>query len=407
MKNLTHRLIILFLAISLTSCHNLFKDDEEDPNFQYLVNYEMVRSYIPVMIQTMLNSIEGDFSEISEIKERATYGVIIYEITYKTTFKGEPVLASGLVSVPSGEGTFDMISYQNGTNTLHSNAPTVRPDRDLYMLIEAVASTGFVVSLPDYLGFGVSDDMIHPYMHKTSTVQSVLDMMRAVKELAQILDFQLTDDLYLTGYSMGGWATLQVQREIENNHSNEFNLKASAPAAGPHDLSFINQQILESDSYPMPYFFGFMMNTYMHLEETTTPADEVLNHPYDSLVTVVFDGKRSGEEINALLTTSIADLFTENYRMNYSTDETFASLRTVLEENSVEPWNIQTPTMIIHSTGDELVPFDVARKTHLDLLAAGTPDNLVQLVPLPDYSHSEGIVPAGILSIKWFLDLTK
>jgi pimeloyl-ACP methyl ester carboxylesterase len=407
MRNNAFRLVILVLILGLTSCHNLFKDDKKDPELKYLVNYEMVRSYPLSIIQAMINSIEGDFPGVAELRHRATNGIIVYEITYKTTFKGESVLASGLVSVPAGTGTYDMISYQNGTTALHSHAPTADPDRELFRLIEAVASTGFVVSLPDYLGFGESENMVHPYLHKASTVQSVLDMIRAVKELAQIKEFQLTNDLYLAGYSMGGWATLGVQREIENKHSNEFNLKASVPAAGPFDLKFTNQEILEKESYPMPYFIGFMINTYEKLEETTTPVNEILNHPYDSLVTVLFDGKRSGEDINALLTTNVAELFTENYRLNYDTGETFASFRSVLEANSIEPWNVKTPTMLIHSTADELVPFSVSQKTRLDLLAAGTPEDRVHLVPLPNLSHNEGITASGILSIKWFLDLTE
>jgi hypothetical protein len=40
--------------------------------------------------------------------------------------------------------------------------------------------------MPDYLGFGSSDNMFHPYLHKESTVQTVLDMLRAVDELASI-----------------------------------------------------------------------------------------------------------------------------------------------------------------------------------------------------------------------------
>ncbi len=407
MNRNAYRWVILFLVFGLTSCHNLFKDDKKDPEFQYLVNYEMVRSFPQSIIQAMINSIEGDFPGVAELRERATNGIIVYEITYKTTFKGESVLASGLVSVPAGTGTYDMISYQNGTTTLHSHAPTADPDRELVRLITAVASTGFVISLPDYLGFGESQDMMHPYLHKTSTVQSVLDMMRAVKEFAQIQEFQLTNDLYLAGYSMGGWATLGVQREIELNHSNEFNLKASVPAAGPYDLTYTNQQILEMESYPMPYFFGYLINTFVELEESTTPVNEILNHPYDSLVTVLFDGKRSGEEINTFFTISIEDLFTENYRLNYDSGETFASFRSALETNSIEPWNVQTPTMLIHSTGDELVPFAVTQQTRLDLMAAGTPEDRLYLVPVPDLTHNEAITAAGILSVKWFLDLTE
>jgi pimeloyl-ACP methyl ester carboxylesterase len=398
--------VIIFLT-SFTSCHNLFKDDKEKPEVIYLVNYEMIGSYSQGVIQTIFKQLEGSFPEASEISARARHGVIIYKIIYKTTFQGKSVLASGLVSVPAGEGPYDQISYQNGTNTLHRNAPSKSPERDLYRLIQTVASTGFVISLPDYLGFGESENMFHPYLHKASTVQSVLDMLRAVGELSELRGFGLTNDLYLTGYSMGGWATLQIQYEIENNFRNEFNLKASAPAAGPYDLTFINKYILEQETYAMPYFLGFMMNSYLQLEEMTTPVSEIFEAPYDSVIPVLFTGDKTGEELNARLTINMSELFTENYRLNYATDTTFSSLMNMLEVNSVEPWNISTPTMLIHSTGDELVPYAVTQKTRSDLLLAGTPANRIELVPMPEYSHSEGIIPAGLISINWFLELTK
>lgn len=407
MKKITHKFIVLMLVLGLASCHNLFKDDDNEPEVEYLVSYEMIRSYLPVMVQSMFSTLEGAIPEIAPLRQRAQYGIIVYKIDYKTTYKGEQIVASGLVAVPSGEGTFDMISYQNGTNTLHSNAPSVNPDFDLYRLVQSVASTGFVMSLPDYLGFGASADMFHPYLHATSTVQSVLDMMRAVKELGNLRNFRLSNDLYLTGYSMGGWATLQVQREIETRFSSEFNLKASAPASGPYDLSLLNQYILQHESYSKPYFFGYMLNSYLNTGDLTTSPSEILNQPYDSLVTVLYAGTRSGEDINDQLAENVAEFFTENYRQNYSSDQAFASFRSALEANSVDPWNVRTPTMLIHSTGDELVPYEVAQKMRTDLLAAGTPPQRIELVPLPDIRHGDGIVPAGLAAIRWFLELTE
>ncbi len=399
------KILAIALIFSSSACQNLFNDDDDEPQLEYLVNYEIKRSYLPVMVETIFNQVVTAYPEMAAVQERVKYGLVVYSITYRTTFEGEPVIASGLVSAPMGEGPFPILSYQNGTNTLHNNAPSVNPDRDFYIFLETVASTGFVIALPDYIGFGSTDDTFHPYLHQNSTVPVVIDMLRAVEELASLRDFRLNNDLYLTGYSMGGWATLQVQKEIETNHSSEFNLKASAPSAGPYDLSFVNNYILDQETYINPYFMGFVFESYNQLNEIHTPLDAIFNPPYDSLVAVLYDGNLSGEAINSQLTTDISELFTENFLMNYDTDTTFSSIREALEANSVDAWNVSTPTRLIHSTGDESVPFQVSQSIYQQLLNEGTSTNTVQLVPLPDFSHDDGIIPAGLFTIQWFLEI--
>jgi pimeloyl-ACP methyl ester carboxylesterase len=398
-------IIVALLLFSFTGCHNWFKDDDDEPDTNYLVSYEMVRSMLPVLVESMFSELVKQYPDMEQVSDRVKHGIIIYKITYKTTFNGEPKIASGLVSVPTGEGSFPVISYQNGTNTLHSNAPSVNPNFELYVLLEAIASTGFVIALPDYLGFGSSDNMFHPYLHKESTVQSVLDMLRAVKELAVVRDIPVNNDLYLTGYSQGGWATMQVQKAIETEHSGEFNLKASSPGAGPYDLGFINEYILSLETYPMPYFTAYMFNSYMNLDEMFTPIDSVFNYPYDSIVPTLFDGTLSGAEINEFLTTSVEELFTENYRLNYSTDTTFTPLMQALEANSIAAWNTSTPTRITHGNADTFVPFPVSENIVDEFHQKGATQ--VQLVEILDADHTQGIVPAGLFAIKWFLDLTE
>lgn len=398
---------ILLLLFSFSACHNLFNNDDDEPEAQYLVSYEMVRSYLPVIVEAMFEQMANEYPEMAVMQERIQHGIIIYKIAYKTTFQGESKLASGLVCVPTGEGSFPVISYQNGTNTLHSNAPSVNPDYPYYRLLEAITSTGFVISMPDYLGFGSSNNMFHPYLHKESTVQTVLDMLRAVKELGSVRDFSLNNELYLTGYSQGGWATMQVQKAIEEEFSGEFNLKASAPGAGPYDLKNINEYILSQETYDMPYYFGYLYNSLVKLdEEAVPPVEEVFNTPYSSLISTLFDGSKSGEEINAELTTDVADLFTENYRLNFKTDTTFSSLLEALEANSVEAWNTSVPTRIIHGKADTWVPAAVSKNIYDDFVSKGA-GNRVELIEIPDADHTSGIVPAGLLSIGWFLELTE
>jgi pimeloyl-ACP methyl ester carboxylesterase len=399
------KLTALFLIVFLSSCHNWFKDDDKEPELDYLVTYEIMRSYLPVMVETLFDQLVTTYPEMTEIKERVKNGLVVYRITYRTTFEGEPIIASGLVSVPIGNGTYPMISYQNGTNTLLDDAPSVNPDRALYVMLESLAATGFVVALPDYLGFGTTDNMFHPYLHTESTVPVIIDMLRAVEELGMVRDFSLNKDLYLTGYSLGGWATMQVQKELETNFPNEFNLKASAPCAGPYDLDYINDYIISQETYEMPYYMGFVYDSYANLGLISTPLDEIFNSPYDSLITVLYDGSLSGGEINDYLTTDMSELFTENFLTNANTDTIFSSITESLTANSVEAWDVTTPTHIVHSTGDNLVPFQVAQNMYEDLTGAGNNNQELKLIPLPGYSHTEAIVPAGLYSIQWFFDI--
>lgn len=406
LKNHLGRILILLVLFSFSACHNLFNNDDEEPETQYLVSYDMVRTFTPQMVELIFTELVKQFPEMEVVQQRVEHGILVYKITYNTEFKGETTLASGLVCVPTGDGSFPIISYQNGTNTLHSNAPSVNPNYELYVLLETIASTGFVISLPDYLGFGASETMFHPYLHKESTVQTVLDMLRAVEELAQVRNFTLNNDLYLTGYSQGGWATMQVQKAIEDDFMGEFNLKASAPGAGPYDLSFINDYILSRETYSMPYYFGYLYNSLMNVEETVPAIAEIFSAPYDSLIPTLFDGKLSGEEINAKLDTVVSNLFTENYRLNYKTDTLYKPLMEALNANSIEAWNTTVPTKIIHGKTDTWVPAAVSKAIYDDFVAKGA-GSRVELIEIPETDHVRGIVPAGLMSIGWFLELTK
>lgn len=403
-KSLNKIIYLLILLLSFASCHNLFDDDDDEPVSEYLVSYEMLTSYTPTTIEYIFDNFFSGYPELMNIKDRFNLGLVVYKISYNTVFKGENRVASGLVCIPMGEGSFPILSYQNGTNTLHSNAPSVNPNSNLYLMLEFISSAGFVISLPDYLGFGSSDNIFHPYLHKESTVQSVIDMLRAVKELAEIRSVQLKDELYITGYSQGGWATLQVQKAIETNYSNEFRLKASAPCAGPYDLSYINDYIRELTEYPMPYFLGYICNSYSNLEAIDIPLNEIFKDPYDSKIPNLYDGSKSGEDINAELTTVISDLLTQNYIQNFETDEVFSPLRSALETNSISAWSTSIPTKIIHGTSDTFVPFEVSQNLYDDFAANGS-DDKVELIPLTGLDHTDGIVPAGIISVLWFMEL--
>lgn len=408
MKNKTFLRILLLVIVTafLSSCNELFKDDSP-PDDIHLVSYELARSYTPAQFETIIGFIVDEYPDIAEIQDEFQYGVMVYKMEYNTTFYGEEKIASGLVCIPIGEGPFPVMSYQNGTNTLHAEAPSVNPDRDLYRLLQFAASTGFVIAIPDYLGFGSTANMFHPYLDEETTVQTVLDMLRAVDEMITNYDLNanITDELYITGYSQGGWATMHVQKEIEQNYRDEFNLMASSCAAGPYDLNAVNDYIMNQTTYQMPYYLGYMYNSYIHLNLITFSADEIFQEPYASKMDTLFNGSLTGEEINDELTTDISDLFTAEYLSGYKTDEQYSTITTSLEENSVEAWNISTPTLLIHGTEDEFIPLQVSINMYQDFLAEGVSENEITLLPLEGEGHISGIIPAGLASVKWFLEI--
>lgn len=400
-------IFVLLLILGITSCDDLFNKDDNTPEPEILIEYETVRTLLPVMVDAIFDQLVAVNPGIRDIEDRIDHGVVVYRISYRTTYKGEPVVASGLVSAPLSDGTFPVISYQNGTNTLHENAPSVNPEYELYALLQLVASTGFVITMPDYLGFGESDEMFHPYLHTSSTVPVVLDMLKAAAELGEIREHRLNNDLYLAGYSQGGWATLQVQKEIEENPTTGFNLKASAPGGGPYDLTNIYDNILSRNTYAKPYFLAYLFNSYTNTGDITTPLEDVFKSPYDELTATLFNGTLSGNDIDARLTTTISDLFTEDFVTNRHTGTRFASVSTALAANSVEPWALSTPTRLVHSTNDELVPFETAEQTYQEFIEAGTNPETLTLVPIESYSHTGAIIPAGLVALQWFFELTE
>ncbi len=398
-------LLIIMLAAFISAC-DLNNNDEPQTTDKYLVSFEKHKTYKLADMKAVLTIYANIYPELKNITDNLEHNIDVYTITYTTKFKGNDVIASGLVSVPATVGAYPIMSYQNGTNTLHSDAPSVNPDNQLFLLLEFLASTGFVVTLPDYLGFGASSDMFHPYLDKESTIQSVTDMLRAVEELtANHLKFEINNDLYITGYSQGGWATMQLQKAIEENSASEFNLKASSCGAGPYDLRYVNDYVLGLTNYPMPYFIGYVFNGHLKLGDITNPAGDIFKSPYDQKILTLYDGTKSGDEINAQLTTATADLFTAEYKSTSNTNPKFSSVISSLNNNSIAAWKTNIPTLITHGTADTYVPEQISVNLFNDFKLKGVDESKIMYIPIAGAGHNTAVIPSGVATFNWFLTL--
>jgi pimeloyl-ACP methyl ester carboxylesterase len=396
--------LVIWSVVLLNSCDKS-SDKVTKPN-EYLLSSEIKDTLTTQEAIDFLGQLSQSAGIItSQIK----YDVSIRKLTYKTSLKDQNIQASGLVCLPTVPGNYPVLSFQDGTKTLHSDAPTVAFDEDIFRIIECMASMGFIVTIPDNIGFGASSNLSHPYLDAKSSTQSILDLLRAERELEteKNTPAKSTKDLFVFGYSLGGWATMQVQKSIEKNFSSEFNLIASSCGAGPYSLEYMNNYILGLETYPMPFFIADLLNSYQILGSISNPLTDFFQQPYADTIPKLFDGEHSGGAINAALTQNLSDLLTPEYRAQYATGANFQPLRTALAANSVEAWNTKTPTKLFHGMDDDYIPASISQKMLSDFKAQGVPDSKIQLILIPGADHSSGVLPTGLQTILWFLSLKK
>lgn len=403
MKSIS-KIILLAAIVQLLISQSCRKETDPLDDNEYLLSVTREVTMTKENVITLVNLGATQIPQISEILPDIQSGVIVYSITYKTSFMGEDVIASGLIAIPSVPGTYPILSFQNGTNTLHSNAPSVNPYYPAYQLLQCIASSGYVVVIPDYLGFGASDNMVHPYLHKESTVQTIIDMFYAMQEFDEDIakDIKVSNEFFLVGYSQGGWATLALLKEVENNYQADFTVKAASCGAGPYDLGYFNSYILGQGTYPMPVFLAYIANAYSEYDLYANPLSDLFNDPYAGRIPGLYDGQHDDSQINDQLNVNISVLFRAAYISGYSTSPAYQGVRDALADNSITGWDCSVPLLFIHGTADNYVIPELSSRMHTAMLNAGADPLKCLYITLDGLDHSEGAVPAVLGALEFF-----
>ncbi len=324
--------------------------------------------------------------------------IAVYKLVYQTIDPfGEPINASGALFIPRGEteNGFPIISIHHGTETKRDAVASENPLLSFESIL--MASTGYVACTPDYLGLGNAPGL-HPYLLLESSATAVIDFLRAAKIFCCQNNVELNDQLFLAGYSEGGYVTLAAQKIIKQFHSDEFTVTASAPMAGPYDLVATAYDILSRDTYAHPAYFGYVFLTYDAIYGWDR-LDDIFQTPYADSLTGLFDGTKSISEIDAALSTSIATLFDSTFIADFlSSGE--QELKTALRENSPLDWSPEAPTRFYHGDADITVPYLNAVLAESLLTANG--GDKVELTIIPGGTHETAAVPAMEMALAWF-----
>ena len=326
----------------------------------------------------------------------ARYGVDLYRIVYRTVdAEGRETTASGALAVPQREAALPLLSYQHGTLIEKSRAPSqAGPD----VIALSLSASGYLTALPDYLGLGESPGL-HPYLHAASLATATVDFLRATRRFAEQEGIELNGQLFLTGYSEGGYATMAAHRALQEEYAGEFDVTASAPLAGPYDLSGTTTELfLEEEPYPSPFYLPFLVFAYDDVYELFSDPAEVFAAPYADTLAALVDGTHTASEINAVMPAVPQEVLRPDFLDAFASDPE-NPLHQALRANDVYDWTPEAPVQMAHCVGDDQVPFANAEVALARFQERGAEN--VALVPLDEGSHVECAGPALLLSKLW------
>jgi len=396
------------MSVSVLFLPSCSKDDGDDPViYNTYVDHEFLTTYTTTGIKTLFQTVQVLYPEIEALISQIQYDVKVYKVVYKTPFQGEIIEASGLVCIPvSDDGIFPLISFQNGTNTSHAEAPTKNYSSMLFRYLESASSMGYIMLLPDYIGFGSSEQVVHPYLHKESTVTSVENLILATSEMIdnELITTQWNNDAYLVGYSQGGWATLSTHKYLSEKSGLSFELKASSCGAGPYDLSIVQDYMFSDETYPQPVYMAYTAVSYSSLGIVTNPLTDYFNEPYATPLPTYFDGTKSNGQINELLNDTVAVLVTNEFVSGVNTNPIYADFKNAMATNSVFGWNTTQPVHLYHGTADNYVPPTTSELVYQEFVDAGASD-MVSYYPLENLDHGTAAIPMVVGSLIWFNEI--
>lgn len=243
-----------------------------------------------------------------------THTISLYKIHYKTPAPdGEITVASGLVAMPtSPTKKVATVLYMHGTRVNRNDVPSRNDEKNYPYVATFGSSGGYMTVMPDYLGLGDNDLIVHPYVQFETLASTSINMLRAAKELAKILAYPVNDQLFLTGYSEGGFTTMVTYEELEKNYK-EIPITAVAPGSAPYiwseSIRFITLQPGPRSTLYLAYFF-YSMQTYKHYWKG---LDEIFVKPYDTVVSDVFDGYHQVPEVLDAFPLEPHLIFTETF----------------------------------------------------------------------------------------------
>lgn len=245
---------------------------------------------------------------------------------------------------------------------------------------------GFMVTITDYPGLGTPG--IHPYMVGPVAAQSVLDSVRAARQITKV---NAGDDFVGWGASQGGNSSLWTA-QLADDYAPELTLLGTASSAPAINLRGIAEFNLDKPAGGI--FLGLIFAAW----------DAV--YPSADLNQIIQPNERNNfDRMIESCFTALAGFL--RVRDNLRTPEQYLSIDIL----NTEPWStpfeentpkdpINVPILIAHGTADPLIPIELSEAEAARRCKAG--EN-VQFARYPGSSH-DAREDTAVHILGWVID---
>lgn len=321
--------------------------------------------------------------------------VDVYKVNYKTTYQSQTISASGLVILPNNaKQSLGMISFAHGTIASQPEAPTNLSTNDAeFILYSALSSTGFITVIPDFVGFGNSSNLLHPYYVQEPSASANIDLLRAARELAIQKNISFNGKLFLAGYSQGGYVTMATHKAIEQNGLENFELIASFPSSGGYDVKGMQDYFFGLETYDEPFFIAFVADAYKTYYQWSQPLTDFFQSEYATIIPGLFDGTKTGDQIDSYLNDTIPKLINQQLLSSIDTDVDYQYIVDAFNHNSLLDWFPTKRMFMYHGDTDVTVPYQNSVDAYNTLISNGASTSILTLTPFPGKTHFTGLQP--------------
>ncbi len=373
-------LLIVILFVFNQSCKS---DKDPNPGENLFISAEDKGSVSKQEFSSSLNQALGPNS--NQISPFIQFGYEKYRIIYKTTnTDGTKINASGALFVPlDNTQPMALASLQHGTINNEADAPSYFNQQSEGILGAFLASTGIITAMPDYIGYGESKDLEHPYETRQGLSQPTVDFLLAVKQFINSKSLNWNGNLMLSGYSEGGYANMATQKLIESNYNENFKLVASVSGAGAYNKSASFEYLLKNGTtgnttYNRSYIWVIL--NYNRIYGLNRPMTYYFKEPWASEIT------QNGKNVSIDL--SLGEIITDEFKDGILS-KTDTQLLNAIKDNDIYDWKPSTITRLYHGTADNYVPY-LNTQTAFDAMKKRGSEN-VSLYAIEGGDHGSSI----------------